>query len=87
MVDSNPTVSELEAPTETTTMPIRRIIERRPAERDYDASSDVESRSSQRSDGPSRTATMPPTYEDIASSPTLPPSLPPVSIEMVMVCV
>ncbi|KAL2793181.1 hypothetical protein BJX66DRAFT_326235 [Aspergillus keveii] len=80
MVDSDPTVSELEAPTETTTMPIRRIIERRPAGSDYDASSDVESRSSQPSEGPSRTVTMPPTYEDIASSPTLPP----VSAEMVM---
>jgi hypothetical protein len=87
MVDTDPILSELGAPTETTTMPIRRIIERRPAGSDYDASSDVESRSSQRNDGPSRTATMPPTYEDIASSPTLPPHLPPVSTEMVMVCV
>jgi hypothetical protein len=83
MVDSDPTVSELEAPTQTATMPLRRIIEIRPAGSDYDASSDTESRSSQRSEGPSRTATRPPTYEDIAPTATLPP----LSAEMVMVCI
>ncbi|KAJ0415141.1 hypothetical protein BJY00DRAFT_305099 [Aspergillus carlsbadensis] len=84
MVDFDPSVSELDASPETATMPIRCVIERRPVESDYDASSDIESRSSHRSEGRSRTAARPPTYEEIAPGATLPQPFPPVSTEMVM---